>query len=197
VWDLSATPPDKHPLLMHCHPLHLYRHQVCKQADTVLAYCLFDDLERPEVMRRSFEYYEKITTHDSSLSNCIFSIAACRLGLRDKALGYFGDSLGLDLMNTHRNTKDGVHTANMGGCYMAVVHGFAGLAIREDGPHLDPFLPGRWTGYRFRFRYRGSRLQFRMDASGCSVTLLEGPPVRLCLRGAWGELDQPGATIAG
>jgi len=197
VWDLAATPAENHPLLMHYHPLHLYRYQVCKQADTVLAYCLFDGIESPEVMRRSFEYYEKITTHDSSLSNCIFSIAACRLGLKDKALSYFGDSLGLDLLNTHHNTKDGVHTANMGGCYMAVVQGFAGLRIGEDGPSLDPFLPEKWTGYRFRFQYRGSRLQFAMDKAGASVTLLEGSAVRLRLKGAWAVLDRPGAVVKG
>jgi alpha,alpha-trehalose phosphorylase len=148
-------------------------------------------------MARSYAYYEKITTHDSSLSNCIFSIAACRLGLREKALGYFGDSLGLDLLNTHHNTKDGVHTANMGGCYMAMVQGFAGLRICEDGPHLDPFLPERWTGYRFRFQYRGSLLQFRMDETGPSVMLVAGAPVKICLKGAWSVLDRPGAQAAG
>jgi alpha,alpha-trehalose phosphorylase len=192
VWDFAATPQEHHPLLMYYHPLTLYRFQVCKQADTVLAYCLFDDLESPDVMRRSFEYYEKITTHDSSLSNCVFAIAACRLGFFEKALAYFGDSLGLDLLDTHHNTKDGVHTANMGGCYMAMAQGFAGLHIREDGPHLDPILPARWSGYRFRFQYLGSSIQFQMDGSGASVTLLQGAPVKLCLNGAWIELDQTG-----
>ncbi len=196
VWDFAATPPEHHPLLMYYHPLQLYRYQVCKQADTVLAYCLFDGVASPEAMRRSFEYYEKITTHDSSLSNCIFAIAACRLGFHEKALAYFGDSLGLDLLNTHLNTKDGVHTANMGGCYMAMAQGFAGLMICEDGPHLDPILPARWSGYRFRFQYRGRSLQFRMDESFASVTLVQGAPVKLCLKGTWFTLDKPGATAA-
>ena len=76
-------------------------------------------------MEKSFDYYEKITTHDSSLSTCIFSIMASRLGRREKAYSYFGDSAKLDLFNTHHNTGDGIHTANMGGVYMAVVYGSA------------------------------------------------------------------------
>ena len=101
VWDLAATPKENFPLLLHYHPLHLYRYQVCKQADTVMAYFVFEDLQSEEVMRRSFEYYEKITTHDSSLSNCIFSIVAARLGLYEKAWQYFGDSAQADLRNAH------------------------------------------------------------------------------------------------
>ncbi|HAU99660.1 MAG TPA: hypothetical protein DCW47_00505, partial [Lachnospiraceae bacterium] len=74
-----------------------------------------------------------ITTHDSSLSTCVFSMTASMLGLKKEALSYFGDSAKLDLMNRHKNTKDGVHTANMGGCYMAIVNGFAGLRVSDDG----------------------------------------------------------------
>jgi hypothetical protein len=80
VWDLAATPVEDFPLLMHYHPLTLYRYQVCKQADTVLAHFLYEDEVSRDVMERSFRYYEKLTTHDSSLSTCIFSIMASRLG---------------------------------------------------------------------------------------------------------------------
>lgn len=69
----------KFPTALHYHPLQLYRYQVCKQADTVLAHVLFESLADAGVRQRSFRYYEKITTHDSSLSNCIFCIDACRL----------------------------------------------------------------------------------------------------------------------
>lgn len=114
VWDLKNTPKEDFPLLLHYHPLYLYRYQVCKQADTVLAHFIYEDAQSLETIYHSFLYYEKITTHDSSLSTCIFSIVASRLGLKEKAYDYFGDSAKLDLFDTHHNTRDGIHTANMG-----------------------------------------------------------------------------------
>ena len=162
VWDIASTPKEEFPLLLHYHPLHLYRYQVCKQADTVLSYFLFENKQPHEVMKRSFEYYEKITTHDSSLSTCVFSIVASRLGMRDKAVSYFGDSLKLDLMNTHNNTKDGVHTANMGGSYMAIVNGFAGVRIDENGMTIDPFLPEGFKSYSFKIQHLGKLYRIKV-----------------------------------
>lgn len=166
VWDLENTPKEDFPLLLHYHPLHLYRYQVCKQADTVLAYFLYENKQKPEVMKKSFEYYEKITTHDSSLSTCVFSIVASRLKMYDKAESYFGDSLMLDLMNTHNNTKDGIHTANMGGSYMAIVNGFAGLRIDENGMSIDPYLPKSMKRYSFKIRYMGKAYRISVSKDG-------------------------------
>ena len=112
--DIASISKNKFPLLLHYHPLYLYRHQVCKQADTVLAHFICEDAQSLETIRNSFNYYEKITTHDSSLSECIFSIVASKLGMGYKAFKYFGNSTKLDLLDLHKNTKDGIHTANMG-----------------------------------------------------------------------------------
>lgn len=183
VWNLAETPADKFPLLLHYHPLHLYRHQVCKQADTILAYFLFADEQSEEVMKRSYEYYEKITTHDSSLSTCVFSIVASRLGMEEKAYDYFGDSAKLDLENTHNNTKDGIHTANMGGCYMAIVNGFAGLHINQAGVALAPFLPHAWESYRFKFRYQGNLIQVTVTGKQVTVRLEEGAQLEVSIYG--------------
>ena len=181
VWDFAATPKENYPLLLHYHPLCLYRHQVCKQADTVLAYFLFGGIESYETQLRSFEYYEKLTTHDSSLSNCIFSIMASRLGLREKAWQYFGDSIKSDLNNSHGNTGDGIHTANMGGSYMMIVNGFAGMNVSEAGLELRPFVPEAWRGYRFRISFRKSFLEVNVTKNGCTVRLLNDIPVTLRL----------------
>ncbi|MDR1950093.1 MAG: family 65 glycosyl hydrolase [Spirochaetaceae bacterium] len=174
-WDPEHTPRSHFPLLLHYHPLHLYRHQVCKQADTVLAHFIFEDAQPIHTIRNSFSYYEGITTHDSSLSTCIFSIVASKLGLREKAYRYFGDSAKLDLFNTHGNTRDGIHTANMGGTYMAIVYGFAGLRIKEGGLFFAPSLPEAWKAYRFKICYRGSRILTEITAEGAAFTLLGGP----------------------
>lgn len=183
VWDLNSTPKENFPLLLHYHPLYLYRHQVCKQADTVLAHVLFEDMQSRETMEKSFDYYEKITTHDSSLSTCIFSIMASRLGRKEKAYSYFGDSAKLDLFNTHHNTGDGIHTANMGGVYMAVVYGFGGLRVKEQGLFLAPYLPEKWNSYRFTFVYLGSLISVEVNRNDCRLTLLEGRPQTVTVYG--------------
>ena len=183
AWDLAATPKEDFPLLLHYHPLYLYRFQVCKQADTVLSHFVMEDYQKLSTMRHSFAYYEKVTTHDSSLSTCIFSIMASRLGMPEKAYDYFGESSKLDLFNTHHNTKDGIHTANMGGTYMAIVYGFGGLRVKESGLCLAPALPAGWTSYRFRVRYEDALIGVRVTKDGGELTLCEGSPKELFLYG--------------
>lgn len=183
VWDIAATPRKDFPLLMHYHPLVLYRYQVCKQADTVLAHVLYEDSAEYSTRFNSFRYYEKLTTHDSSLSTCVFSIAASRLGLVEEAYDYFGDSVEIDINNTHGNTKDGIHTANMGGSCLAILFGFAGLAFREEGFFLSPSIPRQWKGYHFRLRLRGSSVMVRVDHEKVSLQLLEGGGVEIFLYG--------------
>ena len=182
-WDIANTPKDHFPLLLHYHPLYIYRFQVCKQADTVLAHFIFEDAQDLETIRRSFAYYETVTTHDSSLSTCIYSIVASKLGEREKAYQYFGDSAKLDLFNLHHNTKDGIHTANMGGNYMAVVYGFGGLRLKEDGLHLAPYLPGPWKAYTFKVHYRGRNIKVCVDENKTTVLLESGDAVPLWIYG--------------
>jgi alpha,alpha-trehalose phosphorylase len=173
-WDLASIPRDHFPLLLHYHPLHLYRRQVCKQADTVLAHFIFEDAQSPDTINNSFHYYEEITTHDSSLSTCVFSIVASKLGFHDKAYRYFGNSAKLDLFNTHGNTKDGIHTANMGGTCLAILYGFAGLRIKEEGLSFAPALPLPWDAYRFKIFYQGSQIRVEVDKTELRFTLLSG-----------------------
>lgn len=182
-WDLTQTPPQNLPLLLHYHPLYLYRHQICKQADTVLAHFVLEDEQKLSTIRHSFDYYEKITTHDSSLSSCIFCIMAARLGMTEKAYAYFGKSAEIDLMDTHGNTKDGIHVANMGGVYMAIVYGFGGLRIKEDGLHLAPVLPKQWSGYSFHLRHENSLFEVAVKRDSCEITMLEGKELPIFLYG--------------
>lgn len=183
VWDVAAIKEEEKPLLLHYHPMYLYRYQVCKQADTVLAHFILEDAQDLETIRRSFAYYEKVTTHDSSLSTCIYSIVASRLGEVEKAYEYFGESAKLDLFNTHKNTKDGIHTANMGGTYMAIVYGFGGLRIKESGICLNPVIPKQWQGYKFRFLYEDASLEVAVDREVCRISLLKGSAKELLVYG--------------
>lgn len=183
MWDFENTPKDHYPLLLHYHPMYIYRHQVCKQADTVLAHFIFEDAQDIETIRRSFAYYEKVTTHDSSLSTCIYSIVASKLGLEEKAYEYFGDSAKLDLFNTHHNTKDGIHTANMGGNYMAIVYGFGGFRLKESGAWFAPKLPKQWKAYKFKLVYLGRHIQVEVNKDGAVFTLEQGEPVEIHVYG--------------
>lgn len=178
-WDLSNTPQEKFPLLLNYHPLTLYRYQVCKQADTVLAHFLLDDIESLDVMKRSYDYYEKVTTHDSSLSYCIFSVMASKFGYDDKAYQYFNKTARLDIDNIHKNTKDGLHMANMGGTWLAIVYGFAGLRIKNGELHLNPHLPEKWKKLSFKLVYLGSLLKIDMSQDRVTYSLEEGEELEL------------------
>jgi alpha,alpha-trehalose phosphorylase len=173
-WDKNTIPKDNFPLLLHYHPLHLYRHQICKQADTVLAYFMLEDAQKIETMRNSFRFYEKVTTHDSSLSPPIFSIVAARLGMEDKAYQYFGDSAKLDLWDLHKNTKDGIHTANMAGTFLTIVYGFGGFRLKEQGISIWPILPAQWNRYSFKILFENSRIDVLVTDLECVVTLEKG-----------------------
>ncbi len=174
VWDFENTLIGNYPLLLHYHPMLLYRHQVCKQADVLLAYYLFQNRHDKELMKASYAYYEGITTHDSSLSSCVFSIMAARLGWAHKAYDYFRKTMRLDIDDIHCNTKDGLHMANMGGAYLCVTGGFAGLSIDEDGACLSPVLPEQWRSCSFKFMYRGSVFEVAVNKQGTKIIRLSG-----------------------
>jgi alpha,alpha-trehalose phosphorylase len=183
IWNFEETPDDHYPLLLHYHPLTLYRYQVCKQADTILAHFLLEDEQNMETMRNSYDYYEKVTTHDSSLSSCVFSIMASKLGFEDKAYNYFIETARMDLDNTHGNTKDGLHMANMGGTWMAIIFGFGGLRIKENGINLHPMLPKQWEGYTFPLQYKDRKLEIEVSKGETRVQLFTGENLEITIYG--------------
>ncbi len=174
LWDIASIPKENFPLLMHYHPLHIYRHQICKQADTVMAHFILEDAQTLETIKNSFIFYEKITTHDSSLSKPIFSIVAAKLGMEQKALEYFGDSAKLDFLDLYNNTEDGIHVANMAGSYMTIIYGFAGFRMKEDGIYFKPILPEGWEGYQFKINFEGSRIYVVINNEECTFRLEKG-----------------------
>ncbi|NPV90761.1 MAG: glycoside hydrolase family 65 protein [Firmicutes bacterium] len=182
-WDIGEIPKSDFPLLLHYHPLHLYRHQICKQPDTVMAHFILDDAQSEETVLNSFNYYEKITTHDSSLSMCIFSIVAARLGMVDKAFEYFESTARLDLLDKNNNTDDGIHVANNGGNYMAIVYGFGGLRLKESGIYFAPVLPERWSGYSFKVTFENSRVLVRVREDECLFRLEIGRAQKIFVYG--------------
>lgn len=163
LWDFAGTPEDHYPLLLHYHPSKLYRYQVLKQADTCLAHFLYaPDLDAPTV-QKSRRYYEAITTHDSSLSACIYGALAAYAGESQKAWDYFVQARDLDLRNLQGNTVDGLHLGSLGGLWLFVLRGFAGLRLTDQGISIRPHLPASWDRLSFPFHYRGGKLLCRLS----------------------------------
>ncbi|MBI9106222.1 MAG: beta-phosphoglucomutase [Spirochaetales bacterium] len=183
LWDFTGTPPEKYPLLLHYHPLVIYRHQVLKQPDVVLANFLLSGRFTRIQKMRDFDYYNPLTTGDSSLSPCIQSIMASELGRHSEAYDYFVKTVRMDLDDINLNVADGVHIAAMGGSWLSIIYGFAGL--RESGGILsfDPRLPDAWNGLEFRILSRGSVLQVEMSRKKAVYTLVSGDELILKHRG--------------
>lgn len=174
-WDLAGTPEDRFPLLLHYHPMTLYRHQVSKQADLVLGMVLGGEDVSQARKRRVFDYYEPITTHDSTLSASSFAILASEVGHADAALRFFRDTSFVDIEDQHGNTDHGVHMASLAGSWLALVWGFAGFRPGESGFGFTPQLPAAWSGYRFGMCWRGSELRVRVDGEGACYAVIAGP----------------------
>jgi alpha,alpha-trehalose phosphorylase len=183
VWDLAATPPDKLPLLLHFHPLVIYRFQVLKQADVVLALFLLSDEFSDTEKRADFDYYDPLTTGDSTLSAVVQSIIAAEIGYRGLAQEYFHHALYVDLEDLHNNATDGVHVASTGGVWSSLVYGFGGM--RDAGGRLtfDPRLPESWPELRFRILWQGTRLLVTVTADAIAFQVLEGTGVDLSVGG--------------
>jgi alpha,alpha-trehalose phosphorylase len=173
-WDFADTPEDHYPLLLHYHPLNLYRSQVIKQTDTVMAMFLLGDQFTPESKKRNFDYYEPLTTHDSSLCVCIESIVANEIGYRKKALRYFNFAAAMDLSDVGGNMMHGAHIASIGGTWMALVYGFAGLRDHGGQVSFRPHLPDEWSRLAFPLTIKGRSLRVDIDHVGTTYRLTEG-----------------------
>ena len=174
VWDLSRTPEDLRPLLLHYHPLVIYRFQVLKQADVVLALFLQGNRFTAEDKRNDFEYYDPITTGDSTLSAVVQSVVAAEVGYHEVAYGYFLDALFVDLANSHDNTVDGLHIASTGGVWCVLVNGFGGMRDHDGRLSFDPRLPDGWSALTFRLTWRGTRLRVVLRADSLRLTVEDG-----------------------
>lgn len=192
-FDLAAA-AERRPLLLHYHPLTLYRQQVCKQADLVLALVLEGGDVPLEQKRRDYDYYEPITAHDSTLSGTTFSVLASEVGAPDEALRFFRETTLVDLENRHDNTDHGSHLAAMAGSWLALVWGFAGLRTDAGLPAFRPILPDGLDGYSARIQWRGSVVNLRVDRTRAEYRLVSGGALEIAHEGERLFLT-PGATV--
>jgi alpha,alpha-trehalose phosphorylase len=182
-WDFETTPPDDYPLLMHFHNYLLYSSQVVKQADLVLALYACGDCFSAEQKARDFDYYERITVRDSSLSATIQAIVAAEVGQLELAYDYFGETAFIDLRDLAFNTKDGLHLASLAGTWLTAVAGFGGMRDHGETLAFAPQLPPKLSRLAFRLLYRGRRLRVEVRHDSAEYELLAGEPLEILHHG--------------
>jgi alpha,alpha-trehalose phosphorylase len=173
VWDFAAT-GDRYPLLLHFPYFDLYRKQVVKQADLVLALHLRGDAFSPEEKARDFAYYEAITVRDSSLSACTQAVIAAETGYIELAYDYFAEAADMDLEDLEHNTRDGLHIASLAGAWIAAVAGFGGLRDHHGNLGFSPRLPRQLNRISFGIGYRGRLLRVEITQHEARYSLRNG-----------------------
>ncbi len=181
AWDFKAF-RGRYPLMLHAPYVQLYRKQVLKQADLVLAMQWFPDAFTPEQKARNVDYYERITVRDSSLSACTQAVMCAEVGHLELAHDYAHEAALVDLRDLHHNSRDGLHIASLAGAWSAIVEGFGGL--REHGEVLgfDPALPEGINRLSFRLLRHGMRLLVEVDHRQVRCSLRDGEQSSLILR---------------
>ncbi len=189
LWDFEHTRPDEYPLLLHFPYFDLYRKQVVKQADLVLALHLRGDAFTDDEKARDFAYYERLTVRDSSLSACTQAVIAAEVGHVQLAYDYFAEAALMDLEDLEHNTRDGIHIASLAGSWIAAVAGFGGM--RDHGGSLSfvPRLPDTLTRLRFRITFRGRRLMVEVVQQQATYSLLEGDALQITHHGQTVTVD--------
>jgi alpha,alpha-trehalose phosphorylase len=178
-WDFEATDADDYPLLLNYPYFDLYRKQVVKQADLVMAMLVRGDAFTPGEKARNFAYYEPLTVRDSSLSACVQSVLAAETGHLELAYDYLGEAALMDLDDLEHNSRDGLHIASLAGTWIAAVCGFGGLRDQDGQLRFSPRLPERLSRLCFRLGYRGSMIMVEVRGDGVTYSLLHGDPVKL------------------
>ncbi|HYF95219.1 MAG TPA: glycoside hydrolase family 65 protein [Symbiobacteriaceae bacterium] len=180
---VAALDPAHLPLNQHWSWDRILRSCFIKQADVLQGLYFLSDLYDQETKGRNFDFYEPMTVHESSLSPCVHAIIACELGYREKAYELYLRTARLDLDNYNNDTQDGLHITSMAGTWMAVVHGFGGLRVRDGRLVLSPFIPGHWRSFAFRVMFRGARLHVSVRQDGLTVTNESETGCRLSVSG--------------
>ena len=193
VWDFDATTEDQYPLLLHFPYFDLYRKQVIKQADLVLAMYLRGDAFTPEEKARNFDYYEGLTVRDSSLSACIQSVIAAEVGHVELAYDYLGEAALIDIDDLERNTHDGLHIASLSGSVIAILAGLGGAREQDGTLRFSPRLPEAITRLAFTVGFRGRRLRVELVRENVSYSVLEGDPLEIVHHGE--ALDDRGRRV--
>jgi len=175
IQPVSAIPADQRPINQHWSWDKILRSPYIKQADVLQGIWYFMDRFSAAEKKRNFDFYETLTVHESSLSAAVHAILAADLHYEDKAVEMYARTARLDLDNYNNDTDDGLHITSMTGSWLAIVQGFAGMRISDEGQlSFKPFLPKKWTAYEFHINFRGRLLKISVTADRTDIKLLKG-----------------------
>ena len=158
----SVIPTEQRPINQHWSWDRILRSPYIKQADTLQGFYFFEDDFSEEALRRHYEFYEPFTVHESSLSPCVHSILAARLGKEDDAYWLYLRTARLDLDDYNHEVHEGLHITSMAGTWMSVVEGFGGMRVKDGKLHFAPILPKEWQGYSFKINFRNQILKIEI-----------------------------------
>jgi alpha,alpha-trehalose phosphorylase len=178
-WDFDHTAPEQYPLMLHYPYLELYRKQVVKQADLVLAMHLRGDAFGADQKARNFAYYEALTVRDSSLSACTQAVIAAEVGHLELAYDYFAEATLMDLEDLEHDTRDGLHIASLASAWIVAVAGFGGMRDHDGALSFKPRLPQQLTRMTFGMSFRQRRLRVEITHQGACYSLIEGAPLEI------------------
>jgi alpha,alpha-trehalose phosphorylase len=182
-WDFENTPDEHYPLLLNYPYFDLYRKQVVKQADLIMAMYLRGDAFTADQKARNVAYYEPRMVRDSSLSACPQAVLAAEVGHLDLAYDYFAEAALTDLHDLHHNVRNGLHIASLAGAWIVAVAGFGGMRDHDRSLDFAPRLPRAITRLAFRMTYRGSRFAVEIRQGEAAYQLLEGPELSVTHHG--------------
>lgn len=176
---VSKLSPSQRPINQNWSWDRILRSPYIKQADTLQGFYFFESDFSIEQLEKHFDFYEPFTVHESSLSPCVHSIQAARLGRMDQAYAFYLRTSRLDLDDYNKEVEEGCHITSMAGTWMSIVEGFAGMRVRNNQLHFEPKIPSGWESYGFKINFRGSILKVQLKATGNIFSLEAGNPITI------------------
>jgi alpha,alpha-trehalose phosphorylase len=195
IWDFDTTAPEQYPLLLHFPYFDLYRKQVVKQADLVLAMHLRGDVFSKSEKARNFAYYERLTVRDSSLSASTQAVIAAEVGHLELAYDYLTEAALIDLDDLQHNTRDGLHIASLAGTWIGAVAGFGGMRDHDGVLSFAPRLPEALTRLTFRLCWRERRLCVEVTHEQATYSLLKGSAMEIVHHGRKATVEEQAPLI--
>ncbi|MCB9252416.1 MAG: glycoside hydrolase family 65 protein [Flavobacteriales bacterium] len=168
---------DERPIVEHWSWDKILRSIFIKQADVLQGFYFFEDEFDLETLKRHYDFYEPKTVHESSLSPCVHSILAAKIGYSEKAYSFYLQTSRLDLDDYNNDTRDGLHITSMAGTWLAIVKGFAGMKVVKDELHFKPFLPPNWRSFSFRLNFRNALFEITINENETKVEQISGKEV--------------------
>jgi maltose phosphorylase len=176
-------PAKERPINQHWSWDRILRSCFIKQADVLQGLYFFENDFDHATHKRNFDFYEPRTVHESSLSPCVHSILAAKLGYEEKAYEMYLRTSRLDLDDYNNEAHEGLHITSMAGTWMSVIQGFGGMRVNDGKLHFEPMIPKQWESFSFTIRFRGRVVKVTINKHMMQIELVNGDQVKVVVKG--------------